>query len=195
MATDSIDQKCDGEPDDADMTVEEIEAWIEANSPPLTAFSLDNHEGRLGFLRELFMRGYPALFEGVSHLWKYLEEPKAQRCFGIGLAAGTGGTGKAALVKFLAKMIDEGLKTFSSIPPIDRYPSLDAWNEAVKQGYRDDEAKLSVLLNKYAQLLVANPFDSAATIRFGHVIQGPWIGKEVNAAVRAARGAPPQKTQ
>ncbi len=173
MVSNTVDRYDVGAPE-ADLTPDEVEAWIEANSPPLNSFPLDTHEGRLGFLREQFMRGYPALFEGVSHVWKLLESPKEARCFGIGLAAGTGGKGKAALMKFLSKVIDEGLATFTPIPPIDNYPSVHEWNETVKEDYRNDEIKLTVVLERYAYLLVAHPFGPKPSVKMGQVIHGPW---------------------
>lgn len=156
-----------------EMGPDEFDEWLAVNSPPLHSFPLDSHEGRLGFLRELFNRGFPALFEGVAHVWKLLEEPKGRRCFGIGLAAGTGGKGKFALLKFLSAMIEDSLATISSVPSPDGFASLDEWNDCVASSWQTDEARLCVVLEKYARLLVAHPFGTP-TVEKGKLVVGPW---------------------
>lgn len=156
------------------MDPDELDAWLLANSPALSSFPLNTHEGRVGFLRELFNRGYPCLFEGISHVWTALEEPKMARCFGIGLAAGTGGKGKKALVKFLSQMIDEGLATISLVPPPDDFSSLEAWHHFVCDSWVRDEEALSGIFEKYAHLLVAHPFASKPLKLPCEVIIGPW---------------------
>lgn len=156
-----------------EMGSDEFDEWL-ANSPPLHFFPLDSHDGRLGFLRELYNRGYPALFEGVAHVWKLLEEPKGRRCFGIGLAAGTGGKGKAALLKFLSAMIEEGLATISPVPAPDGFASVDEWHEHVAASWQTDEAELCQVLEKYAHLLVGHPFGPKPSVQKGKIIIGPW---------------------
>lgn len=156
------------------MDPDELDAWILANSPALSSFSLNTHDGRRGFLHELFMRGYPALFEGVSHMWKLMEPPKQERCFGLGLAAGTGGTGKTALLNFLTRLIDEGLASSTPLPECDDFSSMSDWNDAVTESWRDDERRLSLVIERYAQLMVADPCKPVPPSKLGKVIKGPW---------------------
>lgn len=174
MCKNDLSEEAITEADLVRMDPDELDAWILAHSPALNSFPLHTDEGRRGFLHELCMRGYSALFEGVAHVWALMESPKADRCFGLGLAAGTGGTSKIAVLKFLTKMIDDGLATFRRIPSIHDFDTIHEWNDAVNGYAREDAASLAAVIEYYADLMVAHPFAPKPSLRFGKVIQGPW---------------------
>lgn len=154
------------------MSVEDLDQYILDHSPKLASFPLHTHEWRLAFLRELYMQGYPALLEGVSHAWALMERPKAARCTYVGLLAGTGGTGKKALYNFFRQMIADALATMHRIPPIDDFSSLARWNDAVHAQWRDEEAEVDRVIERYALLLVGRT--PAPEPRPCAVLPGPW---------------------
>ena len=158
--------------DVAAMSVEEFDQYILDTSPKLASFPLHTHEWRLAFLRELYMQGYPALLEGVSHAWALMERPKAARCTYVGLLAGTGGKGKKALYNFFRQMIADALDTMHRIPPIDDFPSLARWNDAVYAQWHDEEAEVDRIIERYALLLVGRTVPPSPGN--AEIIQGPW---------------------
>lgn len=62
------------EPDFAAMSMEEMDAWIEAEEAkiPFTSFDFGTDAGRQGLLRKYYMIGDTSLFEAVSHIWASL---------------------------------------------------------------------------------------------------------------------------
>jgi hypothetical protein len=163
-------------PDFVAMTGDEMDEWVAAEEAktPFTSFDLGTDAGRQGLLRKYFMIGDTSLFEAVSHVWASLNEPRAARCTAIGLAAGTGGKGKRGVVLALHKFLAEALETINWIPPINEYPSLEAWHEACKRTYTDEEADLCVVLERYSTLLNCGEVDPVAAIQEAVVLQGPW---------------------
>src|SRR5690348_8225051 len=89
------------------MSLEELQDWLDDEPQPIPFknFPLCTNEGRKAFLEEYVFWGNDRLFEAVAHIWDSLNEPKDARCIGIGLASGTGGTGKSALAKFLKRAL------------------------------------------------------------------------------------------
>jgi hypothetical protein len=137
------------------MSPEELREWVlwEPEPTPLSAFPLHSHEGRCGFLREFYMVGEGALFSAVAHIWSSLEEPRTVRCIKMGLAAGTGGSGKRALRKLLQKFFQEALSIDNPLPPRAAYESLQSWHEASMASFQQDEADLAALVEIYAAQL------------------------------------------
>ena len=184
----------DNEPDFAAMTMEEMDDWIAAEEAktPFTSFDLATDEGRQGLLRKYYMIGDTSLFEAVSHVWASLNEPKAAYGTLIGMAAGTGGTGKRGLVSALHKFLAEALDNINWIPPRGDYASLDEWHQASLRTYTTEEEGLCVLLARYSTVLnsgVAAPCPSPFK---PVVIQGPW--KPHNEQDTAGVGAQPCET-
>lgn len=153
---------------------EEFAAWLawEPERPPISSFALHTNEGRVGFLEEYIWRGDEALFEAVNVLWDQLCDPKPERCFGIGLAAGTGGTGKWALAKFLKRALRESLDYDCPQPCGKDYPSIHEFHQASMEYFAADRAHYERTVQKYADLLVADPF--GAHVPKCKILPGPW---------------------
>jgi hypothetical protein len=166
----------DSEPDFAAMTMEEMDEWIVAEDAktPFNSFDLGTDEGRQALLRKYYMIGETTLFEAVSHVWASLNEPKAAYCTLIGIAAGTGGTGKRGLVLALHKFLAEALNIINSIPAPRDYASLDEWHAASMRTFEKDEEDLCVLLRHYATVLNGGVASQHARSFTGVVVQGPW---------------------
>lgn len=124
---------------------------------PLHLFPLRTEKGRRGFLRELYNVGYPALFEGVHHVWNSLCAPRAYRCTLMGVHSGSGGGGKIGLVNTLQQFITEGLATIHPIPSSDLYETLEEWHHAAMATYDDDERDLKLVIARYAAILNGQP--------------------------------------
>ena len=153
---------------------EDYRAWLdwEPERPPISSFALCTNEGRVGFLEEYIWRGEEALFEAVTILWDQLCEPKANRCFGIGLAAGSGGTGKWALAKFLRKALREALDHDYVQPCGYDYPDIHTFHTASMEFFAASYDHYERAVQKYADLLVTHPFGNAP--RACKLIKGPW---------------------
>lgn len=142
-------------PDFDGMSAEEFINWIlsEPDPVPLTSFPLQFDNSRKEFLREYLSRGEPARFEAVSHIWASLNEPREARCTAMGIAAGTGGKGKSALMNLLSALLDEVMSINAILPRAADYPSLDEWHEAVIASFDDEEIQTNAALQKYADIL------------------------------------------
>ena len=112
-----------------DMTEEEFQAWLAIEDPRIHRRP---QHGRSIPMKAAMAFSNPtcggvklALFESVTHIWKLLNEPKDARCIGIGLAAGTGGTGKWALAKFLRHALHDALHNDIRPPWGQKFGSLD----------------------------------------------------------------------
>jgi hypothetical protein len=121
--------------------------------PPPSAYPLCTNEGRCGFLEAYIWRGEEALFEAVNHLWNELHPPKAYRCTLIGLAAGTGGTGKKALIPFLRKALRDALHDDLPQPWGEQYPDIDAFHEAAMAYFAASHSHYETMIQKYANLM------------------------------------------
>jgi len=166
----------ESEPDIAAMTAEEMDEWIDAEEAktPFTSFDLGTDEGRQALLHKYYRIGDTSLFEAVSHVWASLNEPKAAYCTVIGMAAGTGGTGKRGLMLALHKFLEEALAILNSIPSPRDYPSLDEWHSASMRTFEKDEEDLCVLLQQYATVLNGGMASQGPSPFQGVVLQGPW---------------------
>jgi hypothetical protein len=167
----------DTEPDFVAMTAEEMDEWVAAEEAktPFTSFDLGTDEGRQGLLRKYYRIGDTSLFEAVSHVWASLNEPRAVYCTHIGMAAGTGGKGKRALVLALQKFLAEALDTINWIPSRQDYATLDDWHQASMSTFAKDEEDLCVLLRHYSTVLNGGVIPQPAGELTGLVIKGPWI--------------------
>ena len=157
------------------MTEEEFSAWLaeeEPDPPPPSAYPLNSNQGRCGFLEAYIWRGEVALFESVSHIWHSLNEPKNARCIGIGLAAGTGGSGKWALARFLRRALRESLDYDGTQPWSRDYSTLDEFHAASMDYFAADYAHYERAVQKYADILAGQP-ERHAPHRF-NVLIGPW---------------------
>ena len=156
------------------LSPEDCRAWLdwEPEHPPLRSYALCTNEGRVGLLEEYIWRGDEALFEAVTVMWDQLCEPRAERCMGIGLAGGSGGTGKWALAKFLKRALREALDYDCPQPCWEPHQSIHEFHEATMAFFAADYAHYERTVQKYANLLVADPFGRpSATCK---LIQGPW---------------------
>ena len=157
------------------LSPEEVAEWYawEPEPIPLTSFRLHSEEGRQAFLREFYNVGWDWLFQAVNHVWSSLAAPKALRCTRMGAVAGTGGTGKSALVKVLAKFLHEALESITPIPPRADYDNLEAWHEASMLTWHTDEARLQILLQTYANILNGSLLERTSP-QSGQILPGPW---------------------
>lgn len=142
-------------PDPSSMATEEFVDWLlsEPEPVPLASFPLHTDAGRKGFLREYFNRGEPAIFEAVSHIWSTLNEPQEARCTTLGIAAGTGGKGKTALVNLLTAALDQAMSINALLPRPADFDSMDQWHEAVIASFGEEERETNDLIQKYADIL------------------------------------------
>lgn len=156
------------------MSAEEFVNWLlsEPDPVPLSSFPLQFDQWRKEFLREFLRRGEPGRFEAVSHIWSTLNEPREARCTAMGIAAGTGGKGKTALMNLLAALLKDVMSTDAIVPKAADYSSLDEWHEAVIAYFRDGEARTNAALEKYSHILNggAEPMRKSPA----QVIHGPW---------------------
>lgn len=126
----------------------------EVEQPPLSSYPLQSQAGREAFLEAFAYVGEPALFAAVAHIWDSLAEPKNARCIQIGLQAGTGGKGRAALRKFLMKFLEDVLgPPISPLPKGVDFEDLDQWNEAVHAIWADMRAAEEQTATRYAWIL------------------------------------------
>ena len=157
------------------MTPEDLAAWAEwePEPVPLTSFPLGSEEGRKAFLREFYGVGWDWLFLAVSHVWNSLAEPQSARCTAMGIAAGTGGIGKGALVKVLSKFLEEALTSGNPLPDRSDHDTLHDWHEAAMATWHKDEADLRVIIRKYANILDGTPTGNVAPPPC-QIFTGPW---------------------
>lgn len=144
----------------------------EPDPVPLSSFPLQLDEWRKEFLREYLRRGEPARFEAVSHIWSTLNEPREARCTAMGIAAGTDGKGKTALMNLLAALLKDVMSFNAIVPRAADYPSLDEWHQAVVAAFGDGEARTSAALQKYADIL--NGDTEPMPDPPAQLILGPW---------------------
>jgi hypothetical protein len=138
--------------------------------PPPSAYPLCTNEGRCGFLEAYIWRGEAALWESVNHIWNQLLEPKAQRCTMVGAAAGTGGTGKKALIPFLRRALRESLDD-GLIQPGSEYSDIHEFHAASMDYFAASHAHYEKTVQKYSNLMNGGPEDAVPATE---VIYGPW---------------------
>lgn len=138
--------------------------------PPPSAYPLCTNKGRCGFLEAYIWRGEEAMFEAVNHIWNQLLPPKAARCTLIAHAAGTGGTGKKALINFLRKALRESLDD-GLVQPSSGYDSIDTFHAASMDYFANSYAHYEQTIAKYANLMNG---DAPDVTDDAEVIQGPW---------------------
>ena len=129
----------------------------EFEPPPPNAYPLCTKEGRCGFLEAYIWRGEEALFEAVNHIWNELRQPRALRCTLMGQAAGTGGTGKKALIPFLRRALREALDNNIPQPWDNQYPDMDVFHEAAMVFFQADNEHYEKTIQKYADLMNGGP--------------------------------------
>ena len=158
------------------MSLAELAAWAMEDPPaiPLHHFPLHSDAGRQGFLREFYNVGAGALFAAFSHVWASLADPAAARCTAMGLAAGTGGTGKAALVAVLTRFLNAALAGITPIPAGEGFANLDEWHRAAMQTFDADERHLRELLKTYSAILNGDPAPKTAANPTSQLLAGPW---------------------
>ncbi len=172
------------------MTPEELHTWIEwePELTPLKSFPLCTGEGRRAFLWEFYLVGWDSLFQAVTHVWESLAEPQEVRCTLMGVAAGTGGTGKLALVKVLSQFLEDALSSIEPIPPRSDYDSLDAWHKASMATWQTDEARVGLLQKTYANILDGRIAPGSAVL-----LSGPWRQRAAVIGARPARADNPNR--
>lgn len=164
---DSTDGISDEQPADAFELLDE-----EPEPVPLTLFPLCTNEGRKGFLEEYIFWGDERLFEAVAHIWDSLNEPKTARCNAVGLAAGTGGTGKSALAKFLKRALRAAIDYEVRPPWKMSYDGLEDLHRAAMSYFADEQTHYQMQIQKYADILDGQP-GRHQPHRFTLLI-GPW---------------------
>ena len=120
---------------------------------PLKSFVLHDDGQREAFLCEFCKAGEPALFEAVNHIWSSLEEPREARCIAMGMAAGTGGKGKLALVHVLRACLKEVVTWGATPPDAEDYASLGEWHEATMNSFDDEWTRENEVYKRYAAIL------------------------------------------
>ena len=156
---------------------EDPQAWLDAlnaldeDPPPPSAYPLTTDEGRRGFLEAYIWRGEAALFESVMHIWNSLSPPKAYRCLLVGAAAGTGGSGKDALVPFLRKALREALDDGLIQPTGEGCADIHEYHKVSMDFFAASYNHYEKTIQKYADLLNGGPPDVSPKAT---VIEGPW---------------------
>ena len=140
--------------------------------PAPSAYPLGSNAGRCGFLEAYIWRGEDALWESVNHIWHQLAEPKALRCTMIGSAAGTGGTGKKALIPFLRRALRHTLDNDIPQPWDADYPDIHAFHEAATAYFAADHQHYEKMIQKYADFLNGGAEEDAPGQAV--IIEGPW---------------------
>jgi len=173
MTTDSPETALEPANDlQADMGNPEGEIFEDYEPPAPSAYHLGNNESRCGFLEAYIWRGEDALWESVNHIWNQMLPPKAERCTAIGLAAGTGGTGRKALIPFLRRALRESLDHDIPKPWGLKYPDLETFHETAMAYFAASHNHYEKTIQKYANLMnCGEPPQQTAQI-----LQGPWIG-------------------
>jgi len=110
------------------------------------------------------------LWESVNHIWNEMLPPKAERCTAIGLAAGTGGTGRKALIPFLRRALRESLDHDIPQPWGLKYPDLETFHETAMTYFAASHNHYEKTIQKYANLMnCGEPPQHYAVI-----LKGPW---------------------
>lgn len=135
--------------------IEFLNSEVPDSGIPLTAFDLSIGGGRVGFLERFMELGADAAFEATAHVWKMLAEPKAARCTLMGVAAGTGGTGKAALYKVLVRFTEEWLGEFSGLALPDA-SSLTEFHGQAMAAWEAEADRERRVVDRYAAILNGN---------------------------------------
>ena len=97
-------------------------------------------------------RASRCLFAAVAHIWDSLAEPREARCIQIGLASGTGGKGKVALVLMLNKLLAECVE-MPAAPKPDDFDSLEAWHQASMAVFDNEAQRERDLCAHYSAIL------------------------------------------
>ncbi len=145
---------------------------LDEDPPPPSAYPLCTDEGRRGFLEAYIWRGEAALFESVMHIWNSLNPPKAYRCLLVGAAAGTGGSGKDALVPFLRKALREALDDGLIQPTGEGCADIHEYHKVSMDFFAASYNHYEKTIQKYADLLNGGAPDVSPEAT---VIEGPWI--------------------
>jgi len=127
-------------------------AW-EPDPLPMDSFSLADPEQREDFLYQYCYYGEPLLLSAVAHIWDSLAEPREWRCIKIGLASGTGGTGKMALVLTLQKMLAECVEIGPVMPRGGEFDDIDAHHQAVTDHWTSTYEQERALCRVYGKIL------------------------------------------
>lgn len=154
------------------MTSAEFDEWLareDEDPPPPSAYSLGCDGGRRGFLEAYIWRGEAALFESVNHIWSSLNPPKGAHCTLIGFMAGTGGTGKCALIRFLRKALRDALDD-GLVQPGSGYASIDEFHSASMDYFEASYAHYERVIARYAKLMNGEK----EQVVEGLIIPGPW---------------------
>ena len=155
------------------MTSAEFDEWLareDEDPPPPSAYSLGCDGGRRGFLEAYIWRGEAALFESVNHIWNSLNAPKGAHCTLIGFMAGTGGTGRCALIRFLRKALREALDD-GLVQPSSGYATIDAFHAASLDYFEASYSHYEKAVAKYAAILNGEPCQPLQT---SVLLNGPW---------------------
>jgi len=120
---------------------------------PLNSFVLNDQNHREAFLCEFCKAGEPVLFEAVNHIWSSLEEPREARCIAIGMAAGTGGKGKLALVHLLRACLKEVVTWGVPMPRPEDSSTLGQWHQATMDAFEAEADREDQVYKRYAAIL------------------------------------------
>lgn len=120
---------------------------------PLKFFALHDEGQREAFLCEFCKAGETVLFEAVSHIWASLEGPREARCIAMGMAAGTGGKGKLALVRLLRACLKEVVTWGEPMPRPENYLTLGQWHQATMDAFEAEAAREDQVYKHYAAIL------------------------------------------
>ena len=132
-----------------------ISAWAawEPDPVPLTSFVLSDPAHREAFLYEYCAQGEPSLFTAVAHIWDSLAEPQDARCIKMGLACGTGGKGKMALVLILRQFLDRFIAAGGPMPRAGEDDTIHTYHQAAMAHFDAMHAEEAALVQYYSVIL------------------------------------------
>jgi hypothetical protein len=132
-----------------------ISAWAAVGAGPGSADQLCPVRPRppRGFLYEYCAQGEPSLFAAVSHIWDSLAEPRDARCIKMGLACGTGGKGKMALVLMLRQFLDRFIEAGGPMPRAGEDDTIHTYHQAAMTHFAKMAAEEAALVEYYAAVL------------------------------------------
>jgi len=132
-----------------------ISAWAawEPDPVPLTSFVLSDPAHREAFLYEYCAQGEPSLFAAVAHIWDSLAEPRDARCIKMGLACGTGGKGKIALVLMLRQFLDRFIEAGGPMPRAGEDDTIHTYHQAAMTHFDNMASEEEALVKYYAAVL------------------------------------------
>ena len=138
-----------------DLPEELLFAWgmWEPDPVPLTSFVLSDPAHREAFLYEYCAQGEPSLFTAVAHIWDSLAEPRDARCIKMGLACGTGGKGKIALVLMLRQFLDRFIEAGGPMPRAGEDDTIHTYHQAAMTHFANMAAEEAALVEYYAAVL------------------------------------------